>query len=246
MSKKELIKINFEQQTVDARELHKNLQLKRQFTDWIESQLNLFIKGQDYVILGSDLLHADVKQKKGGNVKKDYILTLDTAKHIAMMSKTEKGREIRQYFIKAEKQYKRFLKMQTAPERIPHRRENLMHNKAFNEAVEEFVKYVEGKSSMPSRYYMIFNNMVNHALFEFPKKIKNIPDKLSIAQLNFSNTAKHVVAYELRKGLGLEDDYEVIKKACKERVLKVADAIGVTPIPQLLENEAVTLIENKE
>lgn len=191
----------------------------------------------------------DYKDSRG-KTQKGYDITRDGLTMLAMGFTNKESFVWKEKYIKAfnrlEKMATQALQMRTAPERIPHRRENLMQNKAFNEAVEEFVKYVEGKSSLPSRYYMIFNNMVNHALFDFPKKLKDIPDKLSIAQLNFSNTAKQVVAGEIKKGLNAIEDYEAIKKTCKERVLKIADAIGVTPIPQLLENEVVTLIENKE
>ncbi len=181
-----------------------------------------------------------------GREQKAYNLTRDGFTILAMGFTGKKSLEWKLKYIDAfnhlEKLAIQALKMRTAPERIPHRRENLKHNKAFNEAVEEFVKYVEGKSSLPSRYYMIFNNMVNHALFDFPKKLKDIPDKLSIAQLNFSNTAKHVVADELKKGLKAKEDYEAIKKTCKERVLKIADAIGVTPIPTLLEDDTTIMV----
>jgi len=238
--KKELIQIDFEKQTCNAEDLHSWLKVQTRFNDWINKRIQEydFLEGKDYFIF------TQISVKKG-RPKRDYMITVDMAKELSMVERTPQGRKSRQYFIKVEKQYKRFLKMRTAPERIPHRRENLMHNKAFNEAVEKYVKYVEGKSSLPSRYYMLFNNMVNHALFEFPKKLKDIPDKLSIAQLNFSNTAKQVVANEIEKRLKVGEDYETIKKACKERVLKVADAIGVTPIPELLEQEETILIQNK-
>lgn len=41
----------------------------------------------------------------GGYNKKEYILTLDTAKHIAMLEKNEQGRKIRQAFIDFEKEH---------------------------------------------------------------------------------------------------------------------------------------------
>ena len=45
------------------------------------------------------------ERETGGTILKEYILTLDTAKHIAMMSRGEKAKEIRAYFIEVEKKY---------------------------------------------------------------------------------------------------------------------------------------------
>jgi len=102
----EIIKIsqevigNDEQNAVNARELHGELKAKRQFANWIRSQIDSLglEENIDYISFNTN-----VKRETGATTKKDYIVTLDTAKHIAMASRTAKGKEVRQYFIRAEK-----------------------------------------------------------------------------------------------------------------------------------------------
>lgn len=93
---------NEQVQTVDARKLHGFLESKKQFADWIKNKIiddDLFTEDQDYI-----LLHQKVKQKgSGGHNRKDYALTIDTAKHLSMMERTAKGKQARQYFIECEK-----------------------------------------------------------------------------------------------------------------------------------------------
>lgn len=55
----------------------------------------MFVEGQDYVTMN--------KSVRGGQ-QVDYIVTLEMAKHLAMMEKTGKGFEVRQYFIDAERE----------------------------------------------------------------------------------------------------------------------------------------------
>lgn len=88
-------------QTVNARDLHEALGVGRQFTDWIKDNLKDFQENQDFIIFSQK------REKMGkGRPTKDYALTLDTAKHICMMARCEKGRQLRQYFIEVEKQYR--------------------------------------------------------------------------------------------------------------------------------------------
>lgn len=87
---------------VNARELHEKLGSKRQFGNWIKDRLEGFIEGKDYVS------NKNVKNLPcGGRPEIDYIVSLDVAKHIAMLERNEQGRKIRQYFIEVEKQYRK-------------------------------------------------------------------------------------------------------------------------------------------
>ena len=85
---------------VNARDLHERLGSGRQFANWIQDRLEDFDEGVDF------LRNETVKQNgSGGHNRVDYILTLDTAKHIAMLERNDAGKQIRQYFIEVEKRF---------------------------------------------------------------------------------------------------------------------------------------------
>ncbi len=100
----ELIKIHAdyfkgaEVNAVNARELHETLEVKKAFTTWIDTSLDNAgaIVDEDYIKLKTSL--------EGSGYRIDYMVTADLAKHIAMMSKVPKAKEVRDYFIEAEKQ----------------------------------------------------------------------------------------------------------------------------------------------
>ena len=95
-----LIKIdvneNYEQVT-SARELHVKLGIQRHFSQWWEYQvekLNLEPE-QDFLTI--------LLESTGGRPSTDYVVSLDIAKHICMMSGGEMAWKIRDYFIQVEK-----------------------------------------------------------------------------------------------------------------------------------------------
>ena len=92
--------------SVNAREIHKYLEVKTKFADWIKRAIEKydFIENQDYAIL---------KNGNGNNAYIDYIVVLDMAKELAMLENNPKGKETRKYFIEFEKQGKNLINQQS-------------------------------------------------------------------------------------------------------------------------------------
>lgn len=106
-------------QVVSARELHaflvkdaKGGQAGEQFNHWIERKLEYgYVLNEQYSILEYDYLGNLIPVDKNSQSenhkvrvhKRDYVLTLDTAKEMAMTQNNDKGKEARRYFLECEK-----------------------------------------------------------------------------------------------------------------------------------------------
>ena len=92
---------------VNARDLHTFLGVGKRFASWITERIAEygFVENQDYMI-ASQIREA---KGRGGHNRKEYHLTLDTAKELAMVERNEKGRQIRRYFIECEKKLRQSL-----------------------------------------------------------------------------------------------------------------------------------------
>lgn len=88
---------------VSARDLHKSLEISKRFSAWFEQNSKLFIENEEFASVpkGTPVTGGN------GNIQylDDYVLTLDMAKQLAMMSRTDKGKEVRKYFIQVEKDF---------------------------------------------------------------------------------------------------------------------------------------------
>ena len=91
---------NLKERLINARELHKALKSKRDFSNWISDRIKKynFIKDEDFSTI--------LLESTGGRPKKEYILKLDVAKEIALIENNEQGRILRKYFIEVEKRYR--------------------------------------------------------------------------------------------------------------------------------------------
>ncbi|WAG30190.1 phage antirepressor KilAC domain-containing protein [Staphylococcus chromogenes] len=86
---------------ISGRELHQALEVKTEYKDWFPRMLKYgFEEGTDY-ISEIEKVHAQKRARTYEQV--NHILTLDTAKEIAMIQRSEPGKRARQYFIQVEK-----------------------------------------------------------------------------------------------------------------------------------------------
>ena len=99
----ELIPINYDtagQPTVSARELHEGLEIGTKFATWFPRMAEYgFSENVDYKTCYPNL----GSENHGGQNMVDYQITVDMAKQICMIQRSEKGRQYRQYFIDLEK-----------------------------------------------------------------------------------------------------------------------------------------------
>ena len=88
---------------INARELHKALKSKRDFSNWISDRIKKydFKENEDFSTI--------LLESTGGRPKKEYILKLDVAKEISLIENNEQGRILRKYFIEIEKRYRNIL-----------------------------------------------------------------------------------------------------------------------------------------
>lgn len=87
---------------IDARTLHRFLEIDMRFNDWISRRINEygFEQNHDFLLVTQNRV---TKGRGGDRRSKDYHLTLDMAKELSMVERNEKGRQARRYFIECEK-----------------------------------------------------------------------------------------------------------------------------------------------
>lgn len=88
---------------VSARDLYKALEIEKRFSAWFETNSQGFVQGEDY---SNPYLEVRVRKEGNRDVQReieDYDLSVDMAKHICLMSRTDKGKQCRQYLIDLER-----------------------------------------------------------------------------------------------------------------------------------------------
>ena len=103
----ELIPLTFTddgQQAVTGRALHEFMEVQTKYKDWFKRMAMYgFEEGRDYVLKNE---HSSSPAGMPARPRLNHIMTMDMAKEVAMLQRTEKGRQARRYFIEVEKQAK--------------------------------------------------------------------------------------------------------------------------------------------
>lgn len=97
----ELIKVDYsnDRPTVLGRELHEALGVSTRYNDWFPRMCEYgFTEGIDFYSILS-------KTSDGGRPSTDHQLTLNMAKELCMIQRTDKGKQCRQYFLEVESKW---------------------------------------------------------------------------------------------------------------------------------------------
>ena len=187
----ELIKIKTNEngeQLVSGRELHEFLEVGTKYTQWFDEMTKYgFVENVDYSTLN------ELSEKREGSrlVKRTIInhaMTLDMAKEISMIQRSEKGKQARQYFIQVEKEYKEIQK------KLPNTREAIQQ--LLLQGVEE----------------------VNQRVDDMEKRITNVEEnaKLDTGDYNVITTRVKKRVYEVARAYGWANNKEAISALFKD------------------------------
>ena len=149
-----------DQQTVNARELHDFLEIKKDFSDWIKAQIDRagFVENIDYVKTQNLSSPKKGSAKARPQMMTDYFFSISAAKEISMMSNTEKGKEARLYFIECERRVKKQSSVPMLPDYPTALRQlasEIEKNKALenqNEVLENQIKETAPKVELADNF----------------------------------------------------------------------------------------------
>ncbi|MFH1611049.1 MAG: antA/AntB antirepressor family protein [Patescibacteria group bacterium] len=179
---------------VNARELHRWLGVGKFFANWIKDRIEKygFVENLDYFItiansgngLSTQSKGKIVDAKTGKVLSKDYILTVDMAKELAMVENSEIGKQVRKYFIRVEGDFKKVMQIATTDPKIINqlttqffetREETKDYRKDFTDCIKNFVAV---------KNYGTYTDMLYG--FLFLEKAKEYRKLLDLAKKDFT------------------------------------------------------------
>lgn len=225
----ELIKIIEKEgrQLVSGRELHEFLEIGTKYKDWFPRMVEYgFDEEIDFV---------RVAQKRATNNSRnpvttviDHVISIDMAKEISMIQRTEKGKAARQYFIKCEKKLKEVKKL--SPMELME-----LQFRALKEQEEKIVQ-VENKVDKLEEDMPLFQIDCKEIQALVRKKgIEALGGYRSIAYNDNSLRGKVYsdIQQQIRREFGVSR-YEAIKRSQLETAKEI---LSNYKVPLVLENE---------
>ena len=179
---------------VNARELHQWLGVGKFFANWIKDRIKKydFVENLDYFVsiansgngLSMQSKGKIVDAKTGKVIAKEYVISVDMAKELAMVENSEIGKKVRKYFIRVEGDFKKVMQIAVMDPKIINqltsefsktREETKDYRKDFTDCVKKFVAVKD---------YAIYTNMLYQ--FLFLEKAKEYRKLLNLVKKDFT------------------------------------------------------------
>ena len=171
---KDLIQIHYdnsERPTVSGRELHEALGVATPYTTWVKRMCEYgFSENVDFATCFPNL---ESENQHGGQNKIDHQLTIPMAKELCMLQRTDKGKQMRQYFIAVEEQW-------NSPDAIMARALQLSNAKLKEMQITVSTLTVENQIMKPKAEY--FDELVDRNLLT---GIRETAGELGVKQNQF-------------------------------------------------------------
>lgn len=184
-------------QLVSARELYIGLGYRvADYSRWIQKNLSespYFIENEDWI-----LLRINEEYSGRGQKARDYALTLNMAKKLAMMAKTEIGDQIRDYFIQCEKKLQSMVRV--LPQDYPSALRALADAEEEKQKALETVKQKELEVKERDKYINSNHHKVNffdHCV-EDDEKLYDMLEASKIL-MNGRKGGRNTMMYDLRE-----------------------------------------------
>jgi len=190
---------------VDARGLHDFLEVGKDFSNWIKDMTEYgFSEGQDFTPISA--------KSRGGRPRIEYAMTLDMAKELAMLQRTDKGKQARRYFIAAENKLRdqevsKLRLPRTPDEKIQLLLENSGEANKRIDTVEERMDDFEANQKLDPSEYSAISHGVTRAVNRYvdDHRLKLTRDQRSELYKDISNGLNKVVGVHTRTQIRAKD-----------------------------------------
>lgn len=208
-------------QAVSARELYKGLEIQCRFSLWWENNSKEFVENEDFTSVFKD---TEVQNNGGIQIRQlqDYAISIDMAKSICLMSRTEIGKTYRNYLIRLEKAW-------NTPEAVMARALQLANNKL--ESIKQQVAIMQPKA-------VVYDELVDRSK---TMNFRDMAAKLGIPQNEFMKILKDKYIYKNSVG-----EYRAYAEYQKYFTLRTFNkSVDKTGDQLLLNMDGITFFINK-
>lgn len=197
---------------VDGRDLHDFLEVDTQYTKWIDRMIEYgFTENVDFTSFSQKSL-----KPSGGRPQVNHALTLDMAKELSMIQRTDRGKQARQYFIAMEKQAKAKQQLPQTPEekimlllqnanegnkkinQIDNRVRDLEHNKPLTPGEYNYISHAVGGAvnTYVQTHHLILTTKQRGKLYKDInggiKQIAGIQTRAQLRENDFENVDRYI------------------------------------------------------